>query len=100
MVKRVSINTKVLNAYINESSVPLSAIQKKVEKIENIMRGEVQPAFNQLVTIAKTIHVPAGLLVLNEKINFPKEKLEFRVISSNDIGAKSEELKATIQEIK
>ncbi|MDN6205536.1 hypothetical protein [Staphylococcus simulans] len=53
MVKRVSINTKVLNAYINESSVPLSAIQKKVEKIENIMRGEVQPTFNQLVTIAK-----------------------------------------------
>lgn len=68
MVKRVSINTKVLNAYINESSLPLSAIQKKVEKIENIMRGEVQPAFNQLVTIAKTIHVSAGLLVLNKKI--------------------------------
>lgn len=70
MVKRVSINTKVLNAYINESSVPLSAIQKKVEKIENIMRGEVQPTFNQLVTITKTIHVPAVLLVLNEKIYY------------------------------
>ncbi|MHD0396584.1 ImmA/IrrE family metallo-endopeptidase [Staphylococcus simulans] len=100
MVNRVSINTTVLNAYINESSVPLSAIKKKVKKIENIMSGEIQPTFNQLVTIANTIHVPAGMLVLNEKINLPKEKLEFRVINSDDMEPKSEELKATIQEMR
>ncbi|WP_114604368.1 ImmA/IrrE family metallo-endopeptidase [Staphylococcus sp. EZ-P03] len=100
MVKRIALNKQVFNAYIQEANVPLSAIKEKVEKIDDIMSGEINPTFNQLIKIAKIINVPVGALLLNEKMTEPKERLDFRVLQSKMEESKSEELKATIQEMR
>lgn len=100
MVQRIDINQNVLNAYLKASHVPLSAIKMKVEKIEHIMSGDIQPTFNQLVKIAKTIHVPVGVLMLDTYLTKPKENLEFRVLNSRTLNEKSDELNETIEEMK
>lgn len=77
----------------------MDSIRKKVPKIDQFLSGEVMPTFNQLSTIAASINVPTGVLVLDEPIDTDSTKLQFRTINSDNIDEMSPELRDTILEM-
>lgn len=99
MSNKIDINYENLKSYIQISETPLDVIRTKVNKIDKILTGEIQPTFNQLSTIARIINIPTGLLILDKKINTTDVRINFRTFDSNTISVMSPELRDTISEI-
>lgn len=99
MTTRFTINTELLLSYINKSEVSIEALADRIKDIHLFLEGEKMPTYNQLEKIARQIHIPTGLLLLQDEVNLNTQRLSFRTHNSKRNTIMSAELRETIIEM-
>ena len=95
------MNYQILNAYFQNSNVPLEEMESKVStNFKQFLSGEKEPTYNQLLKIAKKLDIPVGLLLINRTVAKPMSELNFRTINSYHLSNPSNYLLDTINEIR
>lgn len=99
MTIRLDVKSQVLTHYVRQSNIPIDYLQSKVKDISLFLNGEKNPTFSQLSTIAKTLNIPTGLLLLSEPIKVVSEEINFRTLDSKNLESASPELRDTVLEM-
>lgn len=101
MIQRITINPTVLADYIQASNISIEDLAEKVPKIYEVINGKRLPTFNQLSQVAKQLHIPVGLLLMDDIVGSTEDVVaDFRTIDSTQIEEMSAELRDTIKEMK
>jgi len=94
-VNRVEIKPAILEWACERSRVDRAALDGRFPQLDDWIRGERQPTFNQAETFARATHTPFGFLFLPEPPVEPLPIQDFRTLG-HGVAAPSADLLDTI----
>ncbi len=95
-MSRVAVSKEIICWALERSNRTIEDLQSRFPKIEQWVKGEVQPTLRQLESLAKITLIPLGFFFLHEP---PEEHLPFpffRTHTDEDINTPSPELLQTV----
>ncbi|PTK34211.1 hypothetical protein BUZ47_00865, partial [Staphylococcus hominis] len=99
MSVNIEVNSEVLKWGIKVSGKNYNQVKEKFKKIDNWMKNESSPTFNQLEQLSSYLNLPFGYLLLDTPPKEDIELLNFRTIDSEEHGEPSRELIDTIYDM-